>query len=75
MFKVILLILLFDPSTGEIKGIWSENGALPSFETVEQCEAVVEKDVLSIPLPNGLSIYAECIFPGKDGTIAKGTRT
>lgn len=74
MLKVILLIVLFNSSTGELKGVWSDNGNLPSFETVEQCEAVIEKDLPQFTVPDGFSLSAKCIFPG-EVIVGKGVRT
>lgn len=75
MFKVILLIVLFNTQSGEITGIWNEQGALPAFETVEQCEEVIKNEVPKAKLPDGLSVYAECIAPSAAKEVKTGIIT
>lgn len=68
MFKVILLVVLFNTSTGELAGMWSENGKVPAFPTLEACEAVIEENMSAMlaAAPPGFTVSAQCIFPGKD---------
>ncbi len=77
MFKVLLIIVLFNSSTGELQGIWNQQGQLPAFETMEQCEAVIAKEVprALADLPKGMTISAQCIEPGANKQSEAGTRT
>jgi len=77
MFKVLLLIVLFNSSTGELQGIWNQQGQLPAFATMEECEAVVAREVprALADLPKGMTISAQCIEPGAVKQSAPGTRT
>lgn len=75
MLKVLLLIVLYNSATGELQGVWQQGGNLPSFETVEQCEDVVRKEVSKFQVPTGMSLKAQCIEPGVDNHIASGVRT
>lgn len=77
MFKVLLLIVLFNSSTGEIQGIWNQQGQLPAFENIEACELVVQKEIprLLENLPTGMTLSAQCIEPGAGEKIVPGVRT
>jgi hypothetical protein len=77
MFKVLLLIVLFNSSTGEIQGIWNQQGQLPAFESREACELVVSKEVppMLADLPQGMTLSATCIEPGADHKSETGKRT
>lgn len=68
MLKVILLVVLFNTQSGELGGVWTENGKLPTVETLQQCEEIIAKhagEFLSAA-PKGFTVSAQCIFPGKD---------
>lgn len=77
MFKVLLLIVLFNSSTGELQGIWNQQGNLPAFATMEECQAVVAKEVprALADLPQGMTLSAQCIEPGADHKSETGPTT
>ena len=64
MFKVLLLIIMYNTQTGEIAGIWQDNGKMPAFESMQQCEEVLKNEVPKAQLPPGFSVDARCIEPG-----------
>lgn len=65
MLKVLLLIVLYNSSTGELQGVWEVQGQLPAFETLDQCEEVIKNEVPGFEVPKGFSLSARCIEPSE----------
>jgi hypothetical protein len=54
---------MYNYSTGEIVSVYQQNGKLPGFETVQECEEVIKNDLHKLQTPAGYGVYAKCIEP------------
>jgi hypothetical protein len=63
MIKVLLLILMYNTSTGEVVSVYQQNGKLPGFPSMQTCLDAVKHDLHNLQAPTGYSLDAKCIQP------------
>jgi hypothetical protein len=63
VIKVLLLILMYNTSTGEIVSVYQQNGKLPGFPSMQACQEAVKNDLPSLKAPVGYSLSAKCVEP------------
>lgn len=64
MIKVILFLLLFKPSTGEVIGTYqTPDGNPPGFATFAECETAKEAIIATRGTPPGFAQRGYCVQP------------
>lgn len=63
MIKALLIILLYNTSTGEVVSVYEQNGMLPGFPSKAICEETIKQDLKLLKVPQGYALSATCVEP------------